>query len=168
MSLTCRFCHCLSGRCRPCALGVGWSQEDGVNDVGPMITQEMIGRTEILRPDSALIPSNEAEKPRCLHTRTHAHAHTHTCQCIRTCVRAHTHTMASLESTQRLCSVMGGQELWCAEANIRVDLARWLQQRESSSMAAVGGGGGSGGGGGGGGGMGRGDDAKKMPAWLKR
>ena len=39
-------------------------QEDGVNDVGPMISPDMISRTEILRPDSALIPSNEAEKPR--------------------------------------------------------------------------------------------------------
>ena len=39
-------------------------QEDGVNDVGPMISQQVIVRAEILRPDSALIPANEAEKPK--------------------------------------------------------------------------------------------------------
>ena len=30
-----------------------------------MITQQLVSQAEILRPDSALIPANEAEKPRC-------------------------------------------------------------------------------------------------------
>ena len=54
-----------------------------MNDVGPMISEQVIARCEILRPDSALIPANEAEKPRYTHTHTLHAAHTahtlHTC-----------------------------------------------------------------------------------------
>jgi len=39
-------------------------QEDGINDVGPMVSSEVIDKAKILRPDSGLIPVNEAEKPK--------------------------------------------------------------------------------------------------------
>ena len=101
-----------------------WDQEDGVNDVGPMISEAVIARCEILRPDSALIPANEAEKPRYLP------AH-------RTCP----------------CAPPRAMHAWCVRAvTCCACRYRWLQQREMAALDNVRGGGGLGGGAGGGGG----------------
>jgi hypothetical protein len=76
-----------------------------VNDVGPMISEQVIARCEILRPDSALIPSNEAEKPRYTHTHTHCTQHTLRTHCTHACP-----PQCLPVSLCRHCSVGGGGE----------------------------------------------------------
>jgi len=128
LSLSLSLSVCLSlSLCSPPRLHT-WPQEDGVNDVGPMISEQVIARCEILRPDSALIPANEAEKPRYTHTHTLHTAHTaHTAHTLHTC----------LSTAMSSCVALQG--LICGRGRRRRCLpVRWsshaLQKRERAGL----------------------------------